>query len=176
MRVAIALLFSLFIGSGYSQNKVIQLGATASDCRGALMLNDTIVGPVFSPKGYGEKLEIQGYELGDRSRIPWQSRVDLQIDKSWIVNLGTKGDVKKTGSLNVYLLVNNLLNMQNILSVYRYTGNPDDDGYLTSPQFTPSIESQIDPESFRQFYALKVANPQNYTMPRTIQLGVRFDF
>lgn len=29
------------------------------------MLNDTIVGPVYSPEGFGNKLEISGYELGD---------------------------------------------------------------------------------------------------------------
>lgn len=50
---------------GYSQNKPVQLGLGASDCNGALMINDTVVGPVFSPKGYGKKLEISGFELGD---------------------------------------------------------------------------------------------------------------
>ncbi|HKL03310.1 MAG TPA: OmpA family protein [Cryomorphaceae bacterium] len=45
--------------------KPVQLGKTASDCLGALMLNDTVVGPVFSPQGFGNKLEIAGYELGD---------------------------------------------------------------------------------------------------------------
>ncbi len=43
----------------------MQLGKTASDCIGALMINDTIVGPVYSPPGYGNKLEFYGYELGD---------------------------------------------------------------------------------------------------------------
>lgn len=46
-------------------NKPIQLGKPASDCLGALMINDTIVGPVYSPKGFGNKLEVSGYELGD---------------------------------------------------------------------------------------------------------------
>lgn len=49
----------------YAQNKPVQLGKTASDCIGALMINDTVVGPVYSPPGYGNKLEIYGYELGD---------------------------------------------------------------------------------------------------------------
>lgn len=47
------------------ETKPVQLGKTASDCLGALMLNDTVVGPVFSPEGFGNKLEISGYELGD---------------------------------------------------------------------------------------------------------------
>lgn len=29
------------------------------------MINDTVVGPVFSPPGFGNNLEIYGYELGD---------------------------------------------------------------------------------------------------------------
>ncbi|MCA1750302.1 MAG: OmpA family protein [Cryomorphaceae bacterium] len=43
----------------------MQLGKNASDCAGALLINDTAVGPVFSPPGFGNKLEIYGYELGD---------------------------------------------------------------------------------------------------------------
>lgn len=50
---------------GHAQKKPIQLGKNASDCIGALQINDTVVGPVFSPPGYGNKLEISGYELGD---------------------------------------------------------------------------------------------------------------
>ena len=54
------------VTAAYSQaGKPIQLGKNASDCLGALMLNDTVVGPVYSPKGWGNKLEIRGYELGD---------------------------------------------------------------------------------------------------------------
>jgi len=43
----------------------VQLGVTGSDCIGALTINDTVVGPVYSPKGFGNNLEIYGYELGD---------------------------------------------------------------------------------------------------------------
>jgi outer membrane protein OmpA-like peptidoglycan-associated protein len=58
-----ALIF--FIQPGMAQQKPVQLGTTASDCLGALQINDTVIGPVFSPPGYGNKLEISGYELGD---------------------------------------------------------------------------------------------------------------
>ena len=37
----------------------------------------------------------------------------------------------------MYLQIQNLLNTKNIISVYRATGNPEDDGYLT-------VESQND--------------------------------
>jgi hypothetical protein len=110
------------------------------------------------------------------SRLPWQFRVDAQIDKSWPLTFAKGSDKEKQAFLNVYFLFNNLLNAQNIIGVYRFTGNPNDDGFLNAPQFQPTIESQLDEESFRQMYAQKVDSPFNYGTARTIQLGVRLDF
>ena len=59
-----AFLFSIWIVA-FTQTKPIQLTENASDCIGAVEIHDTIIGPVYSPKGHGKKLEIQGYELGD---------------------------------------------------------------------------------------------------------------
>ncbi len=62
---AVFLIFSLFQVDGFGQNKPVQLGVTGSDCIGALTINDTVIGPVYSPKGFGNNLELVGYELGD---------------------------------------------------------------------------------------------------------------
>ena len=70
----------------------------------------------------------------------------------------------------------NLLNTQNILGVYRATGNANDDGYLSEAQFQSIIAAQIDEASFREYYALRMNNPFNYSLPRTIRLGVKLDF
>jgi hypothetical protein len=35
---------------------------------------------------------------------------------------------------------------------------------------------QTNPDSYKDLYALKVYNPYNFGSPRTIRLGVRFDF
>lgn len=110
------------------------------------------------------------------SRLPWQFRMDLQVDRSIELTFGKDKEQPKKAFLNVYFLINNLLNTQNIISVYRYTGNPNDDGYLNAPLFQPSIEAQLDEESFRQMYGLKVNSPFNYGLARTIQLGLRLDF
>jgi len=110
------------------------------------------------------------------SRLPFQFLINAQLDKSFTLNYGKDAEKQKQAFLNVYLLVNNLLNTQNIIRVYRFTGNPDDDGYLNSPQFQPNIEAQLDSESFRQLYALNVNSPFNYSTARTIQLGLRLDF
>jgi outer membrane protein OmpA-like peptidoglycan-associated protein len=59
---SIAIMFAILL---VAQDEPVQLTKNASDCRGALMLNDTIVGPVYSPQGFGNELEISGYDLGD---------------------------------------------------------------------------------------------------------------
>jgi outer membrane protein OmpA-like peptidoglycan-associated protein len=44
--------------------KPVQLGLINADCIGAVLIKDSI-GPVFSPQGFGNKLEISGFKLGD---------------------------------------------------------------------------------------------------------------
>jgi len=110
------------------------------------------------------------------SRLPWQFRVDAQIDKSIELTFGKDKEKPKKAFLNIYFLINNLFNTQNIINVYRFTGNPDDDGFLNAPIWQPTIESQLDEESFRQLYGLKVNSPFNFGQARIIQLGLRLDF
>jgi outer membrane protein OmpA-like peptidoglycan-associated protein len=62
---AVFLFFTVAQLSCFGQREPIQLGVTGSDCIGALMINDTVIGPVYSPKGFGNNLELVGYELGD---------------------------------------------------------------------------------------------------------------
>ncbi|MDR0802856.1 carboxypeptidase regulatory-like domain-containing protein [Fluviicola sp.] len=109
------------------------------------------------------------------SRLPWQYRLDLQLDRTFGINFGKDGK-KKSTYLNVYLRVTNLFNTMNVLSVYRATGNWNDDGYLAAAQFQASIQNKKDEQAFRDYYAMKVANPFNISAPRTIRLGVKFDF
>lgn len=110
------------------------------------------------------------------SRKPWQYRIDLQLDRNFIMEFGSDENKKKVAYLNVYFRVTNIFNIINTLNVYRATGNPDDDGYLAASQFQTSIQNQLDEQSFRDYYMLKVNNPFNYGIPRTIRLGVKFDF
>lgn len=110
------------------------------------------------------------------SRKPWQYRVDLQLDRNISLEFGDDENKKKSAYLNVYVRVTNIFNIINVLNVYRATGNPSDDGYLAASQFQASIQNQLDEQSFRDYYALKVANPFNLGIPRTIRLGVKFDF
>ena len=69
-----------------------------------------------------------------------------------------------------------LLDAKNIISVYRATGNPEDDGYLTSSAAQNAINAQNSPDSFRYLYSLAVNNPNNYSLPRMIRAGLSFEF
>ena len=106
------------------------------------------------------------------SRLPWQFRVDLKVDKDWILAKDTKHPMR----LNVYLQVFNLLNSLNVRSVYRYTGSPSDDGYLTDALYQNDIEAQLNEQSFREQYAMQINNPSNYNLPRRTRIGVMVSF
>ena len=109
------------------------------------------------------------------SRLPWQFNMDVNIDKNWAITKG-EGDNAQSYNVNVYFWIGNLLNTRNINSVYRFTGISDDDGYLAAAQYQPLINSQNDPNAFRNYYGMYVDNPFNLGVPRTIRLGVKFDF
>jgi hypothetical protein len=112
------------------------------------------------------------------SNLPWNYRFDLRVDKSveltWGKDDEAKGEKRKHASLNVYLQVLNVLNTQNVIRVYKATGNANDDGYLASSSSTAA--TQISPESFTDLYNVKINNPGNYTRPRVIRLGIQIDF
>ena len=131
--------------------------------------------PTSAILGGGNSL-LQGSING--SRLPWQFRMDARIDRDMSFSYGKEVEGKKRRSLdvNVYLQVLNVLNSKNVMAVYRYTGNADDDGFLTAAEFQNQIESQNDSQSFRDLYTLRVNNPYNYSLPRRIRLGVVVNF
>jgi len=129
---------------------------------------------VTSPISAGTNL-LKGTYGG--SRLPWQFRLDLRVDKDFYFKLKKNADDNAKGAyLNVYLQVLNLLDTKNIINVYPYTGNPDDDGYLSAPEWQRQINNQLDPLAFRDLYGNFVDNPGNYSTPRQIRLGLMFNF
>src|SRR6202008_4934359 len=112
------------------------------------------------------------------SNLPWSFKIDLKIDKNLELTWGGKkdGEEKKHADLNVYLQVLNLLNTKNILGVYKATGDPTDDGYLTSAAAQSTINGQNDPQSFQDLYMVKLNNPDHFSRPRVIRLGLTLSF
>jgi outer membrane receptor for ferrienterochelin and colicin len=113
------------------------------------------------------------------SRKPWRTSINMRADRDIRVLLVDKkedGSKEKYGYINVYIEISNLLNSRNVLGVYEYTGNPDDDGFLNFADYQSQIATQNDEIAFRNYYAMYINSPYNYNLPRTIRLGVQFNF
>jgi len=101
------------------------------------------------------------------SRLPWSFRIDATANKMWNFNEGP------FSNFEVYVQLLNVLNTQNTLGVYSYTGSPSDDGYLSSPQGQNAIQFQTNAQSFADLYNISLANPGLFSLPRRIRLGLR---
>lgn len=119
----------------------------------------------------GGTRELKGTING--SRLPWQFRLDLRFDKDIYIS-SAKKDSKTY--VNIYLQILNVLNTVNILNVYPATGVPDDDGYLAAAEWQREINESLDSQSYRNYYALALDRPGNFSSPRQIRLGVSFNF
>jgi outer membrane receptor protein involved in Fe transport len=108
------------------------------------------------------------------SRLPWQVRVDSRINKRFDFAF-KKGGTPKNG-LDIYIQVLNLFNTLNVSNVYAYTGAPDDDGFLTSPQSINFVNSAVSSQSYIDLYQAAMLNPFNFGLPRRIRLGIVLDF
>ena len=125
--------------------------------------------------GVQNQNDIEGTFNG--SRLPFNFRADLRVDKDFKLNFGKK-EGKSNRYLSVYLLIQNLLNSRNVTGVYAFTGSPVDDGYLTSAAGQTSIEvtNTTDNPGFIDQYTTRVINPENLSLPRRIRLGLMFNF
>ena len=110
------------------------------------------------------------------SRMPAFWRTDIILDRDFYLTNKTKKDGSRESYLNVYLQILNLFNAHNIVDVYDATGNPDDDGYLTADEWQTEISQQLNVDSYRMLYQMRVDTPGNYSGPRLIRLGVSYNF
>ncbi len=120
--------------------------------------------------GINDRSTLEGSLNG--SRLPWQFRINMKVNKEFEI----KWNDKKSSLFNVYVQIQNLLDAQNIIAVYRATGNPEDDGYLTSAAAQNAIDAKNDPDAFRYLYSLAVNNTDNYSLPRMFRAGVSLEF
>lgn len=124
----------------------------------------------------GQKRLSQGSING--SRLPWTFRVDFKIFKGFdvIVNKNKDKDMQRTLNFQIYLQIQNLLNTANVVNVYRYTGNANDDGYLSSATSDGAKNAAYNPQSYNDLYRAFINQPDNYSLPRRIFLGLQFGF
>ncbi|NIR65929.1 MAG: TonB-dependent receptor [Aliifodinibius sp.] len=89
------------------------------------------------------------------STTPWNFNVDLRLDKSFNVT----GDISAT----IYSRVTNLFNTRNVLNVYQLTGDDDNDGVITDPQFGEELRNTNGGEDYAELYnAINIQNGQSY--------------
>jgi len=81
--------------------------------------------------------------------------------------------IKPAGiTASFYFLIENFFNKQNLFYIDPVTGKPDDDGYLSAPEWQNEINSQTNPETYRMLYQYKLVNPAYYDTPRIFRLGL----
>ncbi len=104
-------------------------------------------------------------------RLPWQVTFNMRVNKVFAVG---KSSSNKT--FEVYLQILNLFNTYNVTNVYAYTGDPDDDGYLASPEGQSRLQQQVSTQAFIDMYNRRLINPFNYGLPRRVRLGLAYNF
>jgi hypothetical protein len=128
-------------------------------------------GVPYTPEdGRGNLLELNS------KRMPSNTRLDMRIDK--IFNLS------ESMNFRVFADIRNLLNTENIVNVYRVTGEPDNNGsppvfqtttYSNYLEYGYESAEAMHQEDLRQ-WKIRQKTPYNFGMPRVIRLGVGFDF
>ncbi|MBK22210.1 MAG: hypothetical protein CMP63_07890 [Flavobacteriales bacterium] len=129
----------------------------------------------FTPEGNiinAERRALDGLINGNR--LPWIYTTDARVSKKFVFGLRKESSYRfKT---EFYLVVKNLFDTKNIVNVYNATGNPEDDGYLDAATSQSNIVAQTNYESYLDLYSLKIANPNNYALPRQIRIGFVMTF
>jgi hypothetical protein len=112
------------------------------------------------------------------SRMPWIFNCNLTIYKAFPFVLKNSDDprARKMGRLQITFVMQNLLQLDQITSVYPYTGSSTDDGFLTSSKYQKYISSQQSVTSFIDYYSIVMEGYNSLGGPRLFSLRVRFDF
>ncbi len=112
----------------------------------------------FAVRLTGLKGQING------NNMPGSVLLNLKVDRRF--NFGRAAMV-------AFLEVENLLDADNVTSVWQATGLPDNDGYLAEPQ---SLSDYPIGSIQRQYYQYRNRSPYNYGIPRQTRLGLRLNF
>ncbi len=114
----------------------------------------------------------------NQTRLPWTFNADLQIDKNFSVNFSE--EATRGLNFNVYLRVQNLFDIDNVVGVYEVSQSPDDSGWLGSQRGEATIRDAINNgflrENYTSAYDWRILAPNNYARPRQIFLGAIVNF
>ncbi len=110
--------------------------------------------------------DVMGNRLGERNeaRLPSSSTVDMRFFKN--IRMPNSAYV-----FSFFVEVDNLFNKRNIIDVYSRTGQPDDDGNAIVGASLALSQEQLD-----YYDRLYDHNPQNFSPPRTVRVGLELNF
>lgn len=112
------------------------------------------------------------------ARLPWNFTADLNVQKRIPVTIN-KTSGKKLW-LNAYFRVQNVFNTKNIIDVFKFSGDAENDGYLQSSFGLDRIrgvaQTGRDVDAFLDAYSWRLLAPGNYTLPRRMYVGIIVDF
>lgn len=99
-------------------------------------------------------------------RMPWTSRIDLRVDRKFAA--GARSTV------SAFLWIQNVLDTENVQSVWRATGLPGDDGYLSTAGGAQFLGGNV--PSAEALYRHRTRGIGSWGLPRLTRIGVRVDF
>lgn len=99
------------------------------------------------------------------NNLPASSLINLRVDRAF--------QLTDKATVTAYVWVQNLLDEDNVIDVYQFTGAPDEDGYLDSA--LGLAEFPIGSIG-REYYKFRLKSPFNYGIPRQTRVGLRLNF
>lgn len=100
------------------------------------------------------------------TRGPGTFKVDMKMEKSF--------NLPGIGIVTPYLWIENLLDTENAVDVWRSTGSPYTTGFLASDN--GKILSEANGEDWTEDYKSLERDPDNFGIPRLIKLGLKVNF
>jgi outer membrane receptor protein involved in Fe transport len=112
-----------------------------------------------------------GNQMGgiNEGRMPSNYSVDFRFNK----------DIYLRGQntfLSLFVEIDNLFNRRNILNVYSNTGLADYDGRYYEQTADPDGSGPYTAEDVNRLYRLMANDPQNFSSPRTMRVGMEINF
>ena len=100
-------------------------------------------------------------------RLPAYYSVDMRFFKNIFLP-------RSENYFSFFVEVENVFDRRNVINVYSNTGLPDDDNRITSGD--PDGDGPATAADANRYYSLLAKDPTNYSAPRTVRLGLEFNF
>lgn len=120
----------------------------------------------------------QALEAIGSSTTPWTFNLDMRLDKSFV-------NIYEGIDATIYLNVQNLLNIKNVINVFERTGSASDDGFLSVPAYSDQFIQENGPQYADLYRAINLENGQAYWdqigrqlygSPRQVWFGVKITY